>query len=115
MKDIPINRSDDGELLGLIRQVPGGWESRTIFGYVFARSSSREDAEQIVREQGLRVLKDLWHYLDPDEADWFPCILQVVTPDQVTVIRTNAMGYQEPARYKRVEIKRPDDTRLIKA
>ena len=112
---IPINRPDDGELLGYVAYGSGSWQAQTVFGYTFARSSDREQIEQTVRDQGLQVLKSTWQYLDPDDGQWHPCVLKDVAPQQVTVIRTNAMGYQDPETVKHVVIRHPDDTKLIKS
>ena len=112
---IPINRLDDGELLGFVVQGAGGWQAQTVFGYTFARSADRNQVEQVVHEQGLTVLKGTWQYLDPDDGQWHPCILKDISPQQVTVIRTNAMGYQDPETTKLVTIKHPDETTLVVA
>lgn len=114
-KRIPINRQDDGELLGFVVQDATGWQAQTVFGHVFARASDRESVEQTVRSQGLLVLQGVWQYLDPDDKQWHPCVLSQVAPLQVTVIRTNEMGYRDPDTVKHVVIRHPDETNLIKA
>lgn len=111
---IPINRADDGELLGFVVKDRTGWQAQTIFGYAFARTHDQSSMEQVVREQGLSILTGVWQYLDEDDKQWHPCVLKEVNPSQVTVIRTNVMGYQDPESYKFVIIKDPDETKLIK-
>lgn len=112
---IPINRENDGELLGFVVQDSAGWEAQTIFGYNMARATNRDDVEDVVRQQGLSYLTGIWQYYDEDDKNWHPCILKEANDHQVTVIRTNFMGYQDPDDYKMVIIKNPSETNLIKS
>lgn len=112
---LPINREDDGELLGYIAQDASGWDAQTIFGYSIERVESRSDAERIVRSRGLEFLTGLWEYLDSDDRAWHTCILKEVYEHKVVVIRTGPMGYQDPDDYKMVTIKNPSDVNLIKS
>ncbi len=114
MSKIPINREDDGELLGYVTQETSGWSAQTMFGYVFARADSQAAVEEAVRSQGLQILQGVWQYYDKDDSAWYPCILKEAYPGRVTVIRTNAMGYQDPDDYKQVTITNPDETKLAK-
>lgn len=111
---IPIHREDDGELLGFIMQDAAGWDAQTIFGYSMARAADKKSAEDTVRAKGLGFLTGLWQYFDKDDQDWHPCILKEAYEHQVTVIRTNFMGYQDPDDFKIVTIDSPDETKLIK-
>jgi hypothetical protein len=111
---IPINRQDDGELLGFIAQEGGSWSAQTIFGYTIARTTSRAQAEQVVREQGLNSLMGVWQYFDKDDQRWYPCVIKEAYENRVVVIRTNAMGYQDVDN-KRISITDPSETNLIKA
>lgn len=115
MTKTPIIRQDDGELLGYVAQEVGAWSAQTIFGYVFARSDNRESVEEAVRSQGLNILQGLWQYYDKQDKAWFPCVLKEVFPDRVIVIRTSAMGYQDPDDYKLVSISNPGETDLVKS
>lgn len=112
---IPINREDDGEMLGFIVKDSTGWEAQTIFGYPLAHTEDKESADQVVRSQGLNSLTGLWQYLDKDDGAWYPCILKEVFENKVTVIRTNTLGYQDPDDYKMVTIVKPSETNLIKS
>lgn len=109
---IPVIREDDGELLGYISQETSGWAARTVFGYIIARSSKREDADATVRAQGLNVLKGIWRYYDSDEHDWFTCVLKEVYENRVVVTRTNDLGYEDDSHYKRVVLKYPSELTL---
>ncbi len=115
MTKTPINREDDGELLGFIKQSHGGWSAQTIFGYVFARADNRAAVEEAVRSQGLSILQGLWQYFDKKDKHWHPCVLKETYENRVIVIRTNEMGYQEPDTYKLVTIIDPSETNLVKA
>jgi hypothetical protein len=110
--NIPILRSDDGELLGYVTQETSGWSARTIFGYVLARTDSQSSAESVIRSEALLVLKGPWRYFDADDRDWFPCILKEVHEGRVIVVRTNELGYEDPEHYKRVILKNPTETVL---
>ena len=105
MTKIPILRQDDGELLGYIEQDGTSWTAQTMFGYIFARSVERQEVEDVVRSQGLVILQGVWQYFDRDDKVWYPCILKEAYDGSVKVIRTNAMGYQDPDDYKLVTIK----------
>jgi hypothetical protein len=110
-----IHRFDDDEFLGYIDTVNGIWQAQTIFGYPIARVETKKDAEAVLREQGLGFLKGTWQYYDRDEHDWFPCIVKDASEQRVTIIRTNALGYQDPDVYKLVVLKSPDENMLIKS
>lgn len=112
---IPIHREDDGELLGFVVQAASGWDAQTIFGYSIERKHDKEAAEAVVREQGLAFLMGVWQYLDVDDREWHPCVIKEAYEHQVTVIRTNYMGYQDPDDYKFVTITDPSETNLIKS
>lgn len=112
---IPFYREDDNELLGFIVQDAIGWQAQTIFGYTISRTNSRQDAEKILHADGLSFLMGVWQYFDKDDQTWHPCVLKEVYERQVTVIRTNVMGYQDPDDYKLVVIDNPDENTLIKS
>ncbi len=110
-----FHRKDDDEFLGYIVEDTSGWQAQTIFGYTIARTESREDAERILKEQGLMYLTGVWQYFDKEDGDWFPCIIKEAYEHRVIVIRTNEMGYQEPDDGKFVTIQKPTENVLIKS
>lgn len=110
----PINNEDDHELLGFVAQDAAGWQAQTVFGYPLARTDNQAAAETIVREQGRSSLKGVWQYLDPDDHAWYPCVIKDANELQVTVIRTNAMGFVEIDDGKLVIIKNPSELNLQK-
>lgn len=110
----PIYREDDDELLGYVTQDETSWLAQTFFEYTITRTETREAAEAILHNTGLSYLLGTWQYFDKEERDWFPCIIKEAHKNKVTVIRTNAMGYQDPDDYKLVTIQHPDENSLIK-
>lgn len=103
------------DFLGNLVQDLTGWQAQTVFGYTIARTDSQSAAEDALREQGLTYLKGVWQYYDKDEYDWFSCILRDANEHRVTVIRTNALGYQTSEDFKMVVIKEPTDQVLVKS
>jgi hypothetical protein len=92
----PIHRQDDGELLGFVTNTKNAWSARTIFGYEFAVTESRDDAIRQVKEKGLSFLMGVWQFYDKHSKEWRPCIIKEARPDQVTIIRTNMFGLEDP-------------------
>jgi len=110
-----VTREDDNELLGFVAEDSAGWQARTIFNYPIRRTDSKQEAERVVRENGLSFLTGLWQYFDEDDQTWYPCILKEAYEHQVTVIRTTPFGYQDPDDYKVVKIKDPSEINLVKS
>lgn len=110
----PIYNEDTHELHGYLVQDITGWQAQTVFGYTIERTASQQDAERVLRERGLSYTKGVWNYLDPDEREWFPCVISEAQEQRVTVIRTNELGYQEPELYKMVMLKLPSEDVLVK-
>lgn len=86
-----------------------------MFGYTIERTVDRAAAESVLREKGLSFLTGVWQYFDKEDSAWHACVLQEVYEHQVTVVRTNAMGYQDPDDYKIVRLVRPTENELIKS
>ncbi len=110
-----IYDKENKEFIGYVVKDANSWLAATIFGYVIERLETSEAAEQVIHEQGRTYLKGMWQYLDPDDRDWHPCIIKDANEQLVTVIRTNALGYQTPEDYKLVVLKKPNDNILIKS
>lgn len=115
MTKTPLYREEDNVLLGVLASDTSGWQAQTVFGYTIARTETRDAAVAILEERGPDYLKGVWQYFDTDDQDWHPCTIKQAHEQQVTVVRTNALGYQEPDTYKYVVIEHPDETRLIKS
>ena len=109
-----FNRAEDNEFLGYVTKDNTSWLAQTIFGYTIERTNTQKEAENILLEKGLGYLLGNWQYFDKDDHDWFPCIIQEAYEHKVIVVRTNALGYQDPDDYKRVILESPDENILIK-
>ena len=110
----PIYRKDDHEFLGYVVKDQNSWQAQTIFGATIDRTASEKEAEKVLRDRGLSFLSGVWQYLDPSDKEWHTCIIQEAYETQVRVVRTNAMGYEDPDDRKHVLLKHPNETNLIK-
>lgn len=110
----PYYDEDTQEFLGFIVTDGSGWQTLTIFGYLIAHAGSQQQAELVLRQQGLSYLKGVWQYYDEEDKDWFYCVIKKAFEQYVTVNRTNALGYQDPEDYKQVVIENPSEITLIK-
>lgn len=110
-----IVHPETDDFLGNIVHDATGWQAQTIFGYIISRTETEADAERIIREQGQDYLRGMWQYYDKDEYHWFPCVIKDAYESKVSVIRTNALGYQEPDLFKLVIIEHPNEERLVKS
>ena len=111
----PLYHEENDAFLGNIVQDSTGWQAQTVFGYIIARTLSEKDAEAVLRAEGLTYLSGIWQYYDKEEHDWFPCTIKDANEHIVTVIRTNALGYQDPEVYKLYVIEGPSEENLIKS
>jgi len=111
----PLYRADDNELLGFVGQDSTHFLALTIFGYQIARTDTRSEAENILREKGLSFLMGVWQYYDTEDRDWFPCVIKEAYEQRVIVERTNALGYLDPDDRKHVVIKNPTENTLVKS
>jgi hypothetical protein len=66
-----------------------------MFGYAFAKATTIDEAEALVNNKGLEILMGAWQYFDEVADDWRFCIIKEANPDSVTVIKTDAFGYQD--------------------
>lgn len=105
---------DSGRILGIIAKDSTSWLAQTIFGYTIERTASRADAERVLFERGLSSLRGVWQYLDPDEKEWFPCVIQEASEKKVVAVRTDESGLQTPENYKRVVLMNPTDEVLMR-
>lgn len=110
----PIRRSEDNELLGFITEIDGKWQALTLFGIPFGAAEQKEQAESLVRNNGLAVLTGVWEYYNNSLGDWQPCILKEANEHTVTVIETNFMGYQDSQESKTITLQNPTPDTLRK-
>ncbi len=115
VEKIPHHHEDSGELLGFVVRDTTGWQAQTVFGYTIARAESGADATNILDNQGVEFLAGVWQYLDKDDREWHSCVILKAYENQITVNRTNAMGYLEPDDFKQVVIEDPSEINLVKS
>lgn len=84
MTIVPVLRDEDGELFGRLRQVGDDWQPVTVFNAVLAEPTSREDAEALLRQDGLSCLADVW-WVERGPGDWCEAHIQEVRPDRLRV------------------------------
>lgn len=109
---IAIHHDETDELLGYVSKETSGWAARTIFRLVLTRTETKVDADNFVRNNGLRSLTCIWRYYDADDKAWFACKLLEVYETRVVVARTDELGLEDPTLYKRVTIQSPNETNL---
>ncbi|WP_410669969.1 hypothetical protein [Amycolatopsis sp. cmx-4-68] len=81
---IEVRRDEDGELLGHLRPVGAGWEPVTVFHAALACPAGRDDAEAVVRRDGLSCLADPW-WLEEAPGRWVEVRIQEAHPDRLRV------------------------------
>lgn len=114
LERIPVLNAEDGTMYGFVAKQANGWVALLRFGYPIARTATRDEAENVLRNESGVILNGVWQYYDKDDKDWFPCILKKIQDHKVTVARVNDMGYTDVMDDKRVELIHPDETVLIK-
>lgn len=111
----PLYRDDDNKFLGYVASSGTSWQALTIFGTQIELTTSRKDAERILKEKGLPYLMGVWQYYDSDDHDWYPCIIKEAYENKVIVNRTTSLGYQDPDDYKQIIIEFPSENNLSKS
>jgi hypothetical protein len=82
--EIEIRREEDDELLGHLRRTGARWEPVTVFHAALAGPAGREDAEDVVRRDGLSSLSDPW-WVEETPGRWTEARIQEAHPDRVRV------------------------------
>ena len=79
-----IYREEDGEPLGQLEPAGDRWQPVTLFGGVLAEPTTREEAEDILRREGLSSLADTWWVQNgPDTFE--PATIQEARPDRLRI------------------------------
>jgi imidazolonepropionase-like amidohydrolase len=73
---------EDGEVLGRVVPVTGGWLPTTVFGAALGPVSDREAAIRTVESEGLASLGETW-WARTDGPDWQEALLVEAQPDRV--------------------------------
>ncbi|NHC45013.1 hypothetical protein [Motilibacter aurantiacus] len=106
-----VVRPEDGELLGRVEPVDGGWRPRAVFGGALAGAlPSRGEAEAYVRAHGLAALAEQWEVRRPG-TEWEACWLVEVRHDRVRVSWAPPK-YLMPGQIEDVEVP-PGEFRLL--
>lgn len=83
-----IRRPDDDEMLGLLIESGDQWIPATVFGGLLAPATSRREAEDVVRAEGLMSLMESW-WLRHDGGTWEEIWFLEVHTDRVRVSDVN--------------------------
>ncbi|MFC0113785.1 hypothetical protein [Kibdelosporangium aridum] len=89
-----IRRDEDDEIMGYVVPVGDHWQATTVFNAALADPTSLEEAEDIVRRDGLSCLTDRW--LVEYQGEWREARLQEVRPDSVRLWWADPMIEQSP-------------------
>ncbi|MGW6280067.1 amidohydrolase family protein [Kribbella sp. NPDC055071] len=73
---------EDGEVLGRVVPVAGGWLPTTVFGAALGAVADRDVAIDAVTREGLSSLSETW-LARTDEPDWAEAVLLEVQPDRI--------------------------------
>jgi hypothetical protein len=90
---IDIRRDEDGELLGHLRRAGPGWEPVTVFHGVLAEPSGRDEAEDVVRRDGLASLSDPW-WVEEAPGRWTEVRIQEARSGRLRVRRADPLAEQ---------------------
>ena len=69
-----VRRPSDSELCGHVALRDGSWFALAVFGAVLGRHSTRDDAIEQVRSEGLISLAERWTLQHADGSDQVVCI-----------------------------------------
>lgn len=92
---IAIYREHDGEILGYLRREGAAWQPVTVFGGVLAGPTSREEAEHILRCDGLSSLGDIWWVQDGPDG-FKQALIQEARPDRLRIRWADPLADQTP-------------------
>ncbi|MET7277136.1 amidohydrolase family protein [Kribbella sp. NPDC005582] len=86
---------EDGELLGRVVPMTGGWLPTTVFGAALGPLSDRDTAVELLEQQGLASLGETW--LARTDGDWQEATIVEAQPDGVRLRWKDPMLDQPPA------------------
>lgn len=90
-----IRRDEDDEILGHLVPVGDHWQPTTVFNAALADPTTLEQAEDIVRREGLSCLTDTW-LVEMEPGQWREARLQEAKPDRVRLWWSDPMIEQSP-------------------
>jgi hypothetical protein len=88
-------RRDDGELLGRVVPLTGGWLPVTVFGAALGPLGDRDAAVETVEREGLASLGESW-WARTDSPQWQEVVLVEAQPDRVRLRWKDPMIEQPP-------------------
>ena len=81
---ITIRRDGDDEILGYLQHTNAGWQPATVFHAALAEPTSREEAENILRRDGLSCLGDVW-WVEDEPGRWKEARIQEARRDRLRI------------------------------
>jgi imidazolonepropionase-like amidohydrolase len=87
---------EDGEVLGRVVPVAGGWLPTTVFGAALGPVSDRDDAIERVEQEGLASLAETW-WARTDGPDWQEAVLMEAQPERVRLRWKDPLRDQPPS------------------
>src|SRR5439155_26555217 len=81
---ITIRREEDDEILGHVQHTDSGWQPMTLFAAPLGEPTSREQAEDRVRSDGLSRLGDPW-WVEDEPGRWQEARIQEAHPDRLRI------------------------------
>ncbi|MGB8858708.1 MAG: hypothetical protein WCC60_05605 [Ilumatobacteraceae bacterium] len=82
---IEIRRTEDDELCGHVVEHDGTWRALAVFGGELGRYDTRDEAVQLVLDDGLASLAAHWHYRSEALPDWQIVCIQEASPASVRI------------------------------
>ncbi|MET9271037.1 amidohydrolase family protein [Kribbella sp. NPDC003557] len=86
---------EDGEVLGRVVPVTGGWLPTTVFGGALGPACSRDDAVETVEHEGLASLTETWWART--DGPWQEAVLTEVQPERVRLRWRDPLLDQAPS------------------
>ncbi|MGW7683688.1 amidohydrolase family protein [Kribbella sp. NPDC054772] len=87
---------EDGEVLGRVVPMTGGWMPTTVFGAALGPVSDRDGAVHTVESEGLSCLTEPW-WARTDGPDWQEVVLVEAQPDRVRLRWKDPLIEQPPS------------------
>jgi hypothetical protein len=87
---ITIRRDEDDEILGYLAPAGENWQPLTVFHVALAEPTSQDEAEDIVRSEGLASLSEPW-WVEDDQGQWSEARLQEAQPYRIRIRWTDPM------------------------
>jgi len=90
---ITIRRDEDDEILGYLHGAGAHWQPASVFHAALAEPTTLEEAESILRRDGLSCLGDVW-WVEEAPGHWQEARIQEARPDRLRVRWTDPLADQ---------------------